>query len=80
MSLFYGIHVSQTKSMESDYSCCSPEPFFNIMLPIGENKTLTGCFDLFTKKEELGEDNKLTNDKTGEKELVTKQIKFLEST
>lgn len=76
LSLFYGIHVSQIKSLESDYTCSSPEPFFNIMLPIGDVKTLIGCFDLFTKEEELGEDNKLTNDKTKKKELVSKQIRF----
>ena len=34
LSMFYGIHVSQIKSLESDYENITPEPFFNITLPM----------------------------------------------
>ena len=49
LTMFYGIEVSIIKSKESDYKSITPEPFFNIMLPIGKTKTLIGCIDLYTK-------------------------------
>ena len=76
LNLFYGIHVSQIKSLESDYVNITPEPFFNIQLPIGDDKTLEGCFDLYTTVEKLDGDNKLYNEKTEEKEVMEKQITF----
>jgi len=76
LNMFYGISVSQIKSKESDYKNIIPEPFFNINVPISEKKTLIDCFDLYTEIEELGEDNKILNDKTKLKENATKQILF----
>ena len=76
LNMFYGIHVSIVESKESDYKNTVPEPFFNIMLPISDSNDLMKCFDLFTKKEDLGEDNKVLNDKNNNKEEATKQILF----
>ena len=76
LNMFYGISVSQIKSKESDYKNIITEPFFNINVPISEKKTLIDCFDLYTEIEELGEDNKILNDKTKLKENATKQILF----
>ena len=30
LKMFYGIHISQIKSLESDYLNLTPEPFFNL--------------------------------------------------
>lgn len=76
LNMFYGIHVSEIKSVESDYSNVSPEPFFILNLPIGETKTLSGCIKLYTKKELLNDGNEILNDKTDKKEKATKQIVF----
>ena len=76
LKMFYGIHVSQIESIDSDYKNIIPEPFFNIMLPISNSKTLLSCFDLFTQKESLSDDNMIYNEKTKKKEKVTKQIEF----
>tara|TARA_B110000261_G_scaffold164161_1_gene212536 strand:- start:3618 stop:4655 length:1038 start_codon:yes stop_codon:yes gene_type:complete len=76
LNMFYGIHVSEIKSTESDYTNASPEPFFMLNIPIGETKTLEGCIELYTKKELLNGDNKIFNDKTEKKEEATKQIVF----
>ena len=35
--MFFGIHVSQIKSLESDYLSVTPEPVFNLFVPIDEN-------------------------------------------
>ena len=42
-------YVSTIKSLESDYQNNSPEPFFNLALPIGNDKTLVGCLNEYTK-------------------------------
>tara|TARA_B100001063_G_scaffold111533_2_gene104119 strand:+ start:3711 stop:4781 length:1071 start_codon:yes stop_codon:yes gene_type:complete len=76
LNMFYGIFVSQIESKESSYKNILPEPFFNISVPISPKKTLIDCFDLFTAKEELGDDNKIFNEKTNKKENATKQILF----
>ena len=76
LNMFYGIFVSQIKSKESSYKNILPEPFFNISVPISPKKTLLDCFDLFTSVEELGDDNKIFNEKTNKKENATKQILF----
>lgn len=76
LNMFYGIHVSQIESIDSDYKNIIPEPFFNIMLPISNRKTLNSCFELFTQKESLSDDNMIYNEKTKQKEKVTKQILF----
>ena len=74
LSMFFGIHVSQIKSLETDYLSIKPEPFFNIHLPMEGKKTLIECFDSYTEKEQL-EDNILT-EKTGKKEKAEKSILF----
>tara|TARA_B100001123_G_C15124535_1_gene952773 strand:- start:15 stop:1067 length:1053 start_codon:yes stop_codon:yes gene_type:complete len=74
LSMFFGIHVSQIKSLETDYLSIKPEPFFNIHLPMEGKKTLIECFDSYTEKEQL-EDN-ILNEKTGKKEKAEKSILF----
>ena len=32
LELFYGIHVSVVKSLDSEYENITPEPFFNLQL------------------------------------------------
>ena len=78
LNLFYGIHVSKLEFKSGDYQSSSPEPFFNISLPIPDkqNVTLYDCFDKYTEKEVLDGDNKVTNEKTDEKEECTKQLMF----
>jgi len=78
LDIFYGIHVSKLEFENGHYQSTSPEPFFSLDLPIPnkESVTLYDCLDEYTKKEELGEDNKVTNDKTGEKECCTKKLMF----
>jgi len=76
LNMFYGIHVSTIKSLESDYQNNSPEPFFNLALPIGNDKTLVGCLNEYTKSEQLTGDNKVLNDNTNTKEDAEKKIVF----
>lgn len=76
LNMFYGIHVSEIKSTESDYTNASPEPFFMLNIPIDKTKTLQGCIELYTHKEILDDNNKIFNDKTEKKEKATKQIVF----
>ena len=79
IDLFYGIHVSQIKSLESDYINVVPEPFFNISIPLTkENKQhhINDCFDLYTKKEQMEGDNQIFNDKLDKKENGEKSIHF----
>lgn len=79
IDLFYGIHVSQIKSIESDYINVIPEPFFNISIPLTkENKPhhIMDCFDLYTKTEIMENENRIFNDKTQKKEKAEKCIWF----
>ena len=79
IDLFYGIHVSQIKSVESDYINVIPEPFFNISIPlIEENKPhhIMDCFDLYTKTELMENENRILNDKTQKRENAEKCICF----
>ena len=78
LKMFYGIHVSQIKSLESEYVNTIPEPFFSLQIPIPdkENKTLIDCMDLYTIKENLSDDEKILNEKTDKREEATKQILF----
>ena len=77
LPLFYGISVSIIKSTESDYVNYIPEPFFNITLPIDKDtNNLYDCFNKYTEKEILTDDNKISNDETGNKENAEKQILF----
>tara|TARA_B100000674_G_C37842756_1_gene916148 strand:+ start:276 stop:1307 length:1032 start_codon:yes stop_codon:yes gene_type:complete len=78
LNLFYGIHVSKLEFDSGDYQSSSPEPFFNLTLPIPNKKnvTLYDCFDVYTEKEVLDGDNKVINEKTNKKENCTKQLMF----
>jgi len=76
LDIFYGIHVSCVKGEEDNTLSCNPEPFLMLDLPIPrkQNVSLNDCFDEYTKKEILDEDNQYTNDE-GHK-VVAKQIEF----
>ena len=79
-NLFYGIHVSQLVEETTKVSLSmTPEPYFIINLPIPTNNkqpTLLDCFDLYVEGEILDGDNRVTNEKTGEKVTVNKKIMF----
>ena len=76
LNMFFGIHVSKIKSLESDYLNITPEPFFNLNVPIAPEKTLEKCISLYTATEKLDGDNKILNDKTDKKEEAEKNIRF----
>lgn len=76
INMFYGIHVSKIKSLESDYLNLTPEPFFNIMLPISRNKTLEGSFELYATTEKMTGENKIFNEETNKKEDAEKTLLF----
>lgn len=79
-NIFYGIHVSQLVSVETDkMMSMTPEPFFIINLPIPQNNktpTLLDCFDLYVECEIMDGDNCVFNETTGEKEAAKKNIMF----
>lgn len=79
INLFYGIHVSQIMDLEKEKIYIqNPEPFFMIDLPIPDKRRISikDCFDLYTKKEIMDEENMWYNEETKEKEQVKKQILF----
>jgi ubiquitin C-terminal hydrolase len=79
MDIFYGIYVSEIKSIDgSTRHTIKPESFFMLDLPIPnkEATTIYDCFDEFTKYEVLEKDNAWLNEKTGQKEDVKKGITF----
>ncbi len=81
LQMFFGIHVSFLINKNNDIVSQTPEPFFLVHLPIPckqetQNPTLTDCLDLYTKKELMDGENMWFNDKTNEKEEVTKEMKF----
>ena len=76
LNMFFGIHVSKIKSLESDYLNITPEPFFNLNLPISDDNTLEKCIELYTATEKMDGDNKILNDKTNKKEIAEKNIQF----
>ena len=79
-NLFYGVHVSILTSVETNKVLrYTPEPYFMINLPIPENNkspSLIDCFDLYVKSELMSGDNAITNEKTGIKEDVYKNLSF----
>jgi ubiquitin C-terminal hydrolase len=79
-NMFYGIHVSQLKSIETgDIISLNPEPYFVINLPIptgNKQPTLLDCFDSYVESELLDGDNKIVNEKTGQKEAANKNLVF----
>jgi ubiquitin carboxyl-terminal hydrolase 8 len=76
LKMFYGICVSEIKSLESNYENIVPEPFFNIDIPIDKHDTLIECLEQYTENEILDNDNKILNDETGKKEKASKRIMF----
>ena len=67
------------ESLESDYRNITPEPFFNLAVPITEEATLEKSIELYTLTEKLEGDNKIFNEKTNTKEEAEK-INILEFT
>ncbi len=76
LDIFYGIHVSCVKGEEGNTLSCNPEPFLMLDLPVPDkrNVSLINCFDEYTKKETLDDDNQYINDEG--KKVVAKQIEF----
>jgi ubiquitin C-terminal hydrolase len=79
-NMFYGIHISQLKLLETnELISIKPEPYFIINLPIPSNNkspSLYDCFDLYVEGEVLDGDNKVFNEKTNTKEDMRKNISF----
>lgn len=79
-NLFYGIHVSVIEKKDTDeIISLIPEPYFIVSLPIpSNNKTpnLLDCFNLYVEKEILEEENRIIDEKTGEKICINKKIMF----
>ena len=80
MDLFYGISVTEIKSVDASLiHSQKPEQFFIIDLPIPRTKTpinLVDCFNLFVIPEMLTGDNMWFNDKIGQKEVVSTRTLF----
>ena len=76
LNMFFGIHVSKVESLESDYRNITPEPFFNLAVPITEEATLEKSIELYTLTEKLEGDNKIFNEKTNMKEEAEKKLTF----
>ena len=76
LKFFYGIHISQIESTESEYVNITPEPFFNLQIPIPNKKNvnLIDCIDLYLTKETL--EDKILIEKTNKKETCTKHLEF----
>jgi ubiquitin carboxyl-terminal hydrolase 8 len=76
-NMFYGIHVSQLTSVDTnDVISKTPEPYFMIDLSIpsdNKNVDLIDCFKLYVEGEMI---EGVFNEKTGKKENVKKQIMF----
>jgi len=79
-NMFYGIQISQLKSLNDDeLISLTPEPYFIINLPIpslNKSPSLIDCFDLYVEGEILDEDNCVLNEKTNKKEAVRKNLTF----
>ena len=79
-TMFYGIQVSQLENAETNEKLnMIPEPYFILNLPIPENNkspNLIDCFDLYVESELLDGDNKIRDEKTGEKVVAKKNIMF----
>jgi ubiquitin C-terminal hydrolase len=79
-NLFYGIQLSVIENKETQENInLIPEPYFIVSLPIPNNNkspNLIDCFNLFVEKEVLDEDNKIVDEKTGEKIAINKKIMF----
>ncbi len=76
LKIFYGIHVSQVKSVESNYSNITPEPFFNLTLEIDSFHSLKSSIKSYTSTENMVDENKLYNDELDRKENGEKRLIF----
>lgn len=84
MDMFYGIYVSEIKSIETKrQESLTPQSYFILDLPIfvdGEKQmvasNLYGCLDLFTQPEYLTGENAWFNERTGKKEDIQKKMIF----
>ncbi len=81
LDLFYGIYVSEIKSLNDQTYSMRPEQYFILDLPIldAENRPITDihkALSVFTSDEILYGDNQWLNEKTGQKETVKKRMLF----
>lgn len=81
LNIFFGIHVSQIVNEKKEIISQTPEPFFLIHLPIpnqieNNSPSLIDCFNLYTDDECLDNENMWYNEKTEEKEVVSRNIRF----
>jgi len=79
-NLFYGIHVSEIRSIETNEVIqMNPEPFLMINLPIplnNNNPTLYDCLDMYVEGEILQNENAWFNEEKGVKQDIKKKISF----
>jgi len=79
LELFYGIHVSVVKSLDSEYENITPEPFFNLQLELpnnNKNPTIIECIDEYTQKEILDEEIEIETANEKNKERCTRTLSF----
>lgn len=82
LEMFYGISITEIRSINDTFIKCTPEPYciISLSIPINENRnaryTLMDCMDEYCKNELLEGDNAYMNDTTGEKEDVNKKTIF----
>ena len=80
MELFYGIYVSEIRSMDSQtVHSVHPEHFFVLDLPIPSHipgVSLLNCFDAYVHVEHLHGDNAWYNEATKQRENIQKRIVF----
>ena len=69
LSIFYGIHVSKTNTLDNSYENIVPEPFFDLSIEIENCSNIIECLDKYTSVEKLEGDNKLYNDKKNMKKV-----------
>jgi ubiquitin C-terminal hydrolase len=79
MDLFYGMYVSEIRSMDSKITySIHPEHFFVLDLPIPQEKNvgILDCFDMYVGVEILYGDNAWYNEETKQRENIQKHITF----
>ena len=77
MDLFYGIYVSEIKSMDGNTNSLNPEHYLMLDIPISmKDNNIYDCFDNFVNEEILTGDNAWYNEKTKKKEDARKRYIF----
>ena len=79
LDMFFGISITQIKSLNNELLSFNPEPFCIINLPIPSKNvsiSITQCLDEYCKLERLENENAYLNDTTGIKESVDKGTIF----